>query len=318
MAQVKTEVTARTQSARPAGISRRRAQRRREVRNAFSGLVYLAPALLIFAIFLFYPAIKTGWLSAFNTNVLGKPTVFVGLDNYISNLTSDAFRSSLWNTLKFAVMVVPVTIVIALFLAILANEKVRGSAFFRTVYALPLAVSAAAAAVVWRLIFHPSQGILNAMLGIVGIDPIGWLTNPSFALFAVALTTIWMHLGFNFIVLLGGMQSLPTELYESAALDGAGRMRQLRHITLPLLSPVLFFVSIVLVIDSFQSFGQIDILTAGGPADATNLIVYEIYQNAFVHNRVGYASAQTVILFLIVVVLSVVQYRIGERKVHYQ
>lgn len=318
MAQVKTEVTARAQSARPAGTSRRRAQRRREVRNALSGLVYLAPALLIFAIFLFYPAIKAGWLSAFNTNVLGKPTVFVGLENYISNLTSDAFRSSLWNTFKFAVMVVPVTIVIALLLAILANEKVRGSAFFRTVYALPLAVSAAAAAVVWRLIFHPSQGILNAILGIVGIDPIGWLTDPSFALFAVALTTIWMHLGFNFIVLLGGMQSLPTELYESAALDGAGRMRQLRHITLPLLSPVLFFVSIVLVIDSFQSFGQIDILTEGGPADATNLIVYEIYQNAFVHNRVGYASAQTVILFLIVVVLSVVQYRVGERKVHYQ
>lgn len=302
----------------PVSHARRRARRRREVRTLLSGLVYLAPALVIFAVFLFYPAIKTGWLSAFATNVRGLPTVFVGLGNYVDNLTSEAFRASLWNTLKFALMVVPTTMVLALLLAILANEKIRGSSFFRTVYALPLAVSAAAAAVVWRLIFHPSQGILNSMLGVLGVQPIGWLTDSSYALLSVALTTIWMHLGFNFIVLLGGMQSLPTELYESASIDGAGRMRQLRNITLPLLSPVLFFVSIVLVIDSFQSFGQIDILTEGGPANATNLIVYEIYQNAFVHNRVGYASAQTVVLFLIVVVLSVVQYRFGERKVHYQ
>jgi multiple sugar transport system permease protein/sn-glycerol 3-phosphate transport system permease protein len=215
-------------------------------------------------------------------------------------------------------MVVPLTIVIALCLAVLANEKLRAIPVFRTLYALPMAVSAAAAAVVWRLIFHPSQGILNAFLGVFGIDPIGWVTDPKVALISVSLTTTWMHLGFNFIVLLGGLQSLPTELYESASLDGAGRWTQLRCITVPLLSPVLFFVSVVLVIDSFQSFGQVDILTQGGPAGSTNLIVYEIYQNAFVRHQVGYASAQTVILFLIVAALSIVQYRLGERRVHYQ
>jgi multiple sugar transport system permease protein/sn-glycerol 3-phosphate transport system permease protein len=144
------------------------------------------------------------------------------------------------------------------------------------------------------------------------------VTDPKVALISVSLTTTWMHLGFNFIVLLGGLQSLPTELYESASLDGAGRWTQLRCITVPLLSPVLFFVSVVLVIDSFQSFGQVDILTQGGPAGSTNLIVYEIYQNAFVRHQVGYASAQTVILFLIVAALSIVQYRLGERRVHYQ
>ena len=302
----------------PESPERRRLRRRRERRNLLSGLAYLSPVMVIFAVFLFYPAIKAGWLSFFNTNVRGLPTVFAGLGNYISTLTSDGFRQSLTVTVLFAVMVVPVTMAIALCLAVLANEKLRAMAFFRTVYALPLAISAAAAAVVWRLIFHPSQGILNAFLGIFGISPVGWVTDPNVALISVSLTTIWMHLGFNFIVLLGGLQSLPTELYESASLDGAGRWRQLRNITVPLLSPVLFFVSIVLVIDSFQSFGQIDILTQGGPAGATNLIVYEIYQNAFVHRQVGYASAQTVILFLIVAVLSAVQFRFGERKVHYQ
>ncbi|UJP09592.1 sugar ABC transporter permease [Microbacterium sp. KUDC0406] len=298
--------------------ARRRSRRRKEWKNLLSGLVYLAPALIVFGVFLFYPAVKTGWLSAFTTNVRGLPKAFVGFGNYIDNLTSEGFLSSLRVTLLFALMVVPVTMIVALCLAVLANEKLRGIGFFRTVYAIPLAVSSAAAAVVWRLIFHPSQGILNSLLGVFGVEPVGWLTDPNVALISVSLTTIWMHLGFNFIVLLGGLQSLPTELYESAAIDGAGRMRQLTSITLPLLSPVLFFVGIVLVIDSFQSFGQIDILTQGGPAGATNLIVYEIYQNAFVRNRVGYASAQTIVLFVIILVLTAVQYRFSERKVHYQ
>jgi multiple sugar transport system permease protein/sn-glycerol 3-phosphate transport system permease protein len=293
-------------------------RRQQKLRNLLTGLIYLAPVLVIFALFLFYPAVKAGWLSLFSTNIRGIPTVFTGLGNYISTLTSDGFRQSLTATVLFALMVVPLTIVIALCLAVLANEKLRAIPVFRTLYALPMAVSAAAAAVVWRLIFHPSQGILNAFLGVFGIDPIGWVTDPKVALISVSLTTTWMHLGFNFIVLLGGLQSLPTELYESASLDGAGRWTQMRCITVPLLSPVLFFVSVVLVIDSFQSFGQVDILTQGGPAGSTNLIVYEIYQNAFVRHQVGYASAQTVILFLIVAALSIVQYRLGERRVHYQ
>lgn len=293
-------------------------RRRREWRNAASGILYLSPALAVFSMFLFYPAVKTGWLSAFRTNVLGNPTKFIGFDNYSAILSSEGFRSSLWVTLLFTIMVVPATMVIALALAILANEKIRGMSFFRTVYAMPLAISSAAAAVVWRLIFHPSQGILNSVLGAIGLPTFGWLTDPGVALISVSLTTIWMHIGFSFIVLLGGLQALPTELYESAAIDGADRRRQLRHVTLPLLSPVLFFVSIVLVINSLQSFGQIDILTGGGPAGATNLIVYEIYQNAFVRNQVGFASAETIVLFLLIMVLTAVQYRVGNKKVHYQ
>lgn len=302
----------------PGTQPKRRARRRCEWRNLLSAALFLAPALLIFVVFLFYPTFKTLWLSFYKTDVRGRPAVFAGLGNYIENFQSEAFLGSLWTTFLFAAMVVPATMIIALLLAMLANEKIRGTAAFRVIFAAPLAVSVAAAAVVWRLIFHPSQGVFNTLLSVSGIGPVGWLTDPSVALVSIAITTVWMSLGFNFIVLLGGLQAIPQELYESAAIDGAGRWRQFVHITVPMLSPVLFFVTIVLVIDSFQSFGQIDILTQGGPAGSTNVIVYEIYQNAFVRNQVGYASAQVIVLFLIVLVLSALQFRFGERKVHYQ
>src|SRR5699024_5272747 len=153
---------------------RRSVRRRRAWRNALSGVLYLAPALAILTMFLFSPAVKTGWLSTFATNVRREPTKFIGLDNYSANLSSVGFRSSLWATLLFTLMVVPATMVVALALAILANEKIRGIGFFRTVYAMPLAISSAAAAVVWRLIFHPSQGILNTILGAIGLPTFGW------------------------------------------------------------------------------------------------------------------------------------------------
>src|SRR5699024_1008438 len=162
--------------------------------------------------------------------------------------------------------VVPATMVVALALAILANEKIRGIGFFRTVYAMPLAISSAAAAVVWRLIFHPSQGILNTILGAIGLPTFGWLTDPRIALVSVAVGPSGMHRGFSFRVPLGCLLAHPPELYESDAIDGAGRGHHLRHVTLPLVSPVLFFGRVVLVMNSLQSFGQVDILTGGGPA----------------------------------------------------
>jgi multiple sugar transport system permease protein/sn-glycerol 3-phosphate transport system permease protein len=241
-----------------------------------------------------------------------------GWENYLDVLTSSTFLPSLRLTFLFALMTVPSTIVIALLLAVMTNRRLRGITLFRTTYASTMAVSAAAAAVMFRALFHPSAGAFNTILGMLGLPEVGWLTDPSVALISVALTTVWMSLGFNFLVLLGGLQSIPDELYEAAMIDGAGSWRRLVHVTIPLLSPVLLFVAIVLVIDSFQSFGQIDILTQGGPAGATNLIVYEIYQNAFTRNEVGFASAQAVVLFLIVLVLTALQFKISERKVHYQ
>lgn len=297
-------------------VTKRR--RRREIFNFMSGILYLAPALIIFIVFLFYPAIRTGWLSLFITDIRGNPAVFNGFQNYIDIFRSATFLPSLQVSFFFALLIVPATIVISLLLAVLASERLRAIEFFRTTFAATLAVSAAAAAVVWRLLFHPSVGLFNQILAGLDFPGIGWLTDPNWALLSVSITTVWMHLGFNFIVLLGGLQAVPEELYESARIDGAGRFRQLRSITVPMLSPVLFFVTIVLVIDSFQSFGQIDILTGGGPAGATNLIVYEIYRNAFVRNEWAFASSQAMVLFGLILVLTALQFKIGEKRVHYQ
>jgi ABC-type sugar transport system permease subunit len=308
-------------SGRPRGtlpVERARRRRRRALLEAASGIGYLSPALVILGVFLFYPLIKTGYLSAFITDVRGRAVRLAGWENYLDVLTSSTFLPSLRLTFLFALMTVPSTIVIALLLAVMTNRRLRGITLFRTTYASTMAVSAAAAAVMFRALFHPSAGAFNTILGMLGLPEVGWLTDPSVALISVALTTVWMSLGFNFLVLLGGLQSIPDELYEAAMIDGAGSWRRLVHVTVPLLSPVLLFVGIVLVIDSFQSFGQIDILTQGGPAGSTNLIVYEIYQNAFTRNEVGFASAQAVVLFLIVLVLTALQFKISERKVHYQ
>jgi sn-glycerol 3-phosphate transport system permease protein len=166
--------------------------------------------------------------------------------------------------------------------------------------------------------YNPSAGILNYFITSLGLPSVSWLTQPRSALWAISLITIWSTLGFNFIVLLSGLQGIPEELYESARIDGADGARLFRHITLPLLSPSLFFVLVVSTIGAFQSFAQIDLLTRGGPIDSTNVVVYAIYRDAFVNSRVGYASAQAMILFVILLALTAVQFKVLERRVVYQ
>jgi sn-glycerol 3-phosphate transport system permease protein len=166
-------------------------------------------------------------------------------------------------------------------------------------------------------LLNPAIGIINQFLESVGREPVTWLRDPDTALFAVAATTIWQNLGITFIIMIAGLQSIPDDLYESARVDGASAWMQFRHVTIPMLSPTIMFASVILSINAFQSFGQIDILTQGGPDDATNVIVYSIFQEAFENRNAGVASAQAVVLFLIVLVLTLVQFRFFERRVHY-
>ncbi|MGE6257019.1 carbohydrate ABC transporter permease [Heyndrickxia sporothermodurans] len=283
-----------------------------------TGILYLLPALLLFIVFLFYPMFRTLYLSFFLTNPKGDPVYFNGLQNYLELFQSKEFLLSLKSSFLFVLFTVIPTIIISLFLAVLANEKIKGSQFFRVAFSSTLGISSAAAAVIWLFLFDPSIGLINNFLGLFGIQEIGWVTDKHWALFSISVTTIWMHLGFNFIILLGGLQSIPEDLYESSRIDGANFFQQLRNITIPMLSPTLFFVTVVAVINSFQSFGQIDIMTKGGPAGATNLIVYSIYQDAFSNHYVGSASAQAMILFVIILIFTLLQFKFGERKVHYQ
>lgn len=282
------------------------------------GILYLLPALLLLGVFLFYPMVKTLYFSFNEVTGGGMITGFVGWNHYIELLHSTEFRKSMIGTFLFVLYTVPAEIIIALFLAVIASEKLKGVGFFRTIFSSTLGVSVAAGATIFLFLFHPSLGVLNNILGFVGIDGVKWLTSSRWALFSVAITTVWMHVGINFIILLGGLQNISKELYESAKIDGAGYWARLFKITIPLLSPVIFFVSIIAVIGSFQTFGQIDILTGGGPAGATNIIVYSIYQEAFSYGNFGFASAQAIILFIVILIVTIIQFSVGEKKVHYQ
>ncbi|WP_397334914.1 carbohydrate ABC transporter permease [Paenibacillus thiaminolyticus] len=283
-----------------------------------AGLLYLSPMLIILSAFTFYPMLKTLYYSFFTTNARGVPVMFVGFDNYAGLFQSDSFLTSMIGTFLFVLYTVPLGVAFAFFLAVISSEKLRGIEFFRVIFSSTVGVSVAAGSMIFLFLFHPSIGFLNHVLDWVGLPPIHWLTDPKWALISIAATSIWMGVGFNYIILLGGLQSIPEDIYESARIDGAGYWSRLFRITLPMVSPTLFFVIIVTVIHSFQSFGQIDILTKGGPAESTNLIVYSIYQNAFIHYKFGIASAQAIILFLIVLLATLIQFKVGEKKVHYQ
>ncbi|MBD7909331.1 carbohydrate ABC transporter permease [Sporosarcina gallistercoris] len=286
--------------------------------NLRVGFLYLLPSIILFAVFLFYPMIRTIYLSFYLTDQNGNAAVNVGFENYSYLLTSPAFLNSMKATGLFVLYTVPVGIILALFFALLANEKLKGIGFFRTMYSSTMGISVAASSVIWLFLFHPSVGVFNRILLVLDLPQIQWLLDPEWALLSIAISTIWMNTGFSFLILLGGLQNIDEHLYESSRIDGAGYFYRLRRITIPMLSPTLFFIVTISLINAFQTFGQIDILTKGGPSQSTNLIVYSIYREAFINYQFGTASAQAVILFVIILVVTLLQFKLLERKVHYQ
>lgn len=289
---------------------------RRKLSEIPLALLLLAPSLLIYSVFIFYPLARTVWLGFYREDPFGG-RVYAGFEQYRDVLTSSDFRHSLWVTLLFAIITVGFGLVFGVSLATLAHQRIKGITVFRTIFSSTVATSVAVASLIWLVLFQPSIGVVNQFLKSIGQEPVQWLLDSSTALFAVAATTVWQNLGITFIILIAGLQGIPDDLYESARVDGASAWLQFREITIPMLSPTLLFVSVILTINAFQSFGQIDLLTQGGPSDSTRVIVYSIYQEAFQNRNAGVASAQAVILFLIVLTLSLVQFRFFERRVHY-
>ena len=280
-------------------------------------LLFLAPSLILFGVFVFYPLFKSFYLGLYESDPFGRQGDFVGFDQYRTVLTSHDFRHAMWVTFLFALYTVPTGILLGLGLALLAHQKLRGILIYRTIFSSTIAASVAVGAVMWLTLLNPSIGIINYMLVEAGYGRIEWLTDPDWALLAVSLTTIWLNLGFTTIVILAGLQAIPEHLYESARIDGAGSFGQFIHVTLPMLSPTLFFVGVVASIIAFESFGQIHILTRGGPLDATTVIVYSIYREALVNFDYGVAATQAVALFILVLGLTLVQFRFFERRVFY-
>jgi ABC-type sugar transport system permease subunit len=290
----------------------------RDIRSLGIGLAYLAPSLILFASFVFIPLAQTVYLSFFNTRATGAITTFAGLDHYTELLTSEAFRTGLLATGIFALYTVPVGIGLGLVLSVMLNQRLRGISVFRTMMSSTIAISAAVGALIWLLLFNPSLGLLNFVLSQAGVRGPDWLIQPTTAIIAVSITTIWLTLGTNIIVLLSGLQGVPEEIYEAARLDGARGLRMFTRITIPMVSPSLFFLLVVDTVAVLQAFTQIHVMTRGGPVDSTRVLVYSIYQDAFQNFQFGFASAQAVILLLLVMSLTLIQFRFVERRVHYQ
>lgn len=275
--------------------------------------LYLVPSMVIFAVFLFYPFFKTIYLSLYKTNKMGEAKLFVGMENYTDLLTSASFQNSLKVTLIFVAIVVVGGMLLGLVAAVLCNKAFPGIRAFSTAYALPMAIASSSAAMIFQIMLHPAVGIVNKLLGM----DINWLNDQKTALFCVALLTAWLNSGINFLYFSAGLGNIDESIYERASVDGAGSVQQFFSLTLPGLSPIMFYTLVVNIIQAFQSFGQIKILTEGGPNESTNVIVYSIYRDAFFNYRFGSAAAQSVILFIIVMLITLVMFRIEKKGVKY-
>jgi ABC-type sugar transport system permease subunit len=290
----------------------------RKVREAGTGFLFLLPAVALFGLFVFYPLVKTAYLGLYAQPVFpGLPTRYVGLSQYTTVLSSSAFRGDLWRTVLFILFTVPLGIALGLGMAVLAHKKLAGIRIFRTIFSSTIATSVAVASVIFFTLLDPQVGLLSYLFGQEG--GAGLLNNPMWALPAVALTTIWQNLGFTFILMSAALQSVPDELIEAAAVDGSSATASFWRVTFPLLSPQMFFVGVIGIIAGFQAFGQIYILTggAGGPDNHTTTILFDIYTNAFVNNNVGVAAVMAIALFVILLVLTALQFLVLQRRVFY-
>lgn len=274
---------------------------------------FIMPSLIIFSLFLFYPFFKTLYLSLYKTDKMGQPKFFVGFENYTDLFSSSSFYNSLVVTFVFVVIVVLGSMALGLLTAVLCNKSFPGIRVFSTAYALPMAIASSSAAMIFKIILHPSVGIVNKVLH----SNINWLTDPKYALICVAVLTAWLNSGINFLYFSAGLSNIDESIYERASIDGANSIHQFVKLTLPGLSPILFYTFVVNIIQAFQAFGQVKILTQGGPGESTNLLVYSIYRDAFFNYRFGSAAAQSLVLFAIIMILTLVMFKIEKKGVKY-
>lgn len=277
------------------------------------------PALLFLGLFLYYPLAYSISISFTNWNMTRPNRTFIGVDNYTYLLTNDAFYNSLKVTLYYTVMDVTLTLGIGLLLALLFNVMAsKLFDFMRLIIFMPYYVSMVIAAMVFIWIYNGQYGLLNEIMRTFGLQPVDWLINTKTVLPAIVAVSVWKGVGFAMILFIAGLRGIPIEYYEAASIDGANKFQQFRKITLPLLSPMTLFLLITTFISSMQVFQSIDVMTNGGPLQASNAIVYWIYTMAFDEFRTGRASALVVILFVIILLLTLVQWVIGKRRVHYE
>ena len=286
----------------------------RQKKDWFAGYVFIAPVTLGLLVFYIWPFIQNFWFSFNDVNKFNV-THFIGLDNYKQLIGDAEVWTTFGNTLKYVVVTVPIGLFLSICIAALLNAKIRGTSIYRTLYFLPSVTMAAAVAMVWKWVFNEKMGILNSIIAGLGGERVGWLTNPKTALFIVMLVGLWMSVGYNMIILLAGMQGIPKTYYEAASIDGAGGLAQFFKITIPLLTPSIFFVMITSIISGFQVFDVVYMMVLkSNPAyESTQTVVMLFYRQAFDYGYKGYAAAISILIFIAIMIVTIFQL-IGQKK----
>ncbi|WP_220506520.1 carbohydrate ABC transporter permease [Microbispora sp. H10830] len=294
-------------------VERRLAARVRAVAEAYA---LLAPSLVGFLLFLVAPIFGVAALSLFDWNLMGAPS-FVGLDNYRELAADPEVWRAVLNTIYYVVLNIPAQTVLALLLALALNRRMLGGKVLRVVFVLPWMAMPVALGIIWSWVFDPRYGVVNQVLGVVGIDGPNWLTDPAWAMPVIASVNVWQYTGYTMLILLAGLQAIPHTLYEAAAIDGTTPVQRFFMITLPLLRPSLFFVLVTNTIGSFQIFDTVFVMTQGGPGGATDVLNFHIYQQGFQLFRSGYASALAMVLFALILLVTAVQFLYFRKRTVY-
>lgn len=294
----------------------------RHLREAITGYAFIVPAFLSLGVWWLYPMVYSVYLSLTRWNFMSPTKRFVGLENYARLIQHAEFWNVLWNTIYFSGATVILGLTGGLVLALALNQKLRGRSFYRAMMFSPWITPTVAAALVWLWIYNRDVGIFNQILMFLGQSRIDWIGSGQgmlrlWAMPALIIFTVWKSIGYNMVYFLAGLTYIPSELYEAADIDGASAYQKFRHITLPLLSPMTFFLLVVSLINTFNAFDQIRVMTQGGPAGATRTMVYYLYQNAFEFFDVGYGSAVAVVLLFLLILLTFIQFRAARSWVHY-
>ncbi len=275
--------------------------------------LFIAPVVLLFGLFRVLPSIQTLLYSLYKVELLRGRFTFLGLENFTALLEDQIFRETMVNTFIYVAGIVPISAGLALVLAALFTVQFRLQELFKAVYFAPMVTSTVAAAMVWWWMYNPQFGILNVLLRLLHLPPQPWLMSSHTALGSIIIFSVWKTVGYNMIIYIAGLQAIPPQFYEAAVIDGAGTLQQFRRITIPLLAPTTTFILIYNTILAFQVFDQVFVLTGGGPANATNVVVLELYRQAFQRYNFGYASAEAMVLFLIIMGITVLQFFYSKR-----
>jgi multiple sugar transport system permease protein len=301
----------------PTMTRKKRTHSRLEKQEHRAAFFFLLPSFVLFMVFTVISFSASFVLSFFDWDLITTPH-FVGFHNYVELMNDPLFRKVLFNTLYFTALTVPLSALVGLIIALGLNQKIKGVAIYRTVYFMPAVTSLVAVSLLWQWIFDGNYGLLNNILSILGVShPPQWLSSTEWAMPALIIMSVWTNSGMTMVLFLAGLQNISQHLYEAAAIDGASKFKKFLYITLPVLTPTTFFVLVITTINSFQVFTQALIMTKGGPADATNTIVYFIYQNGFEYFKMGYASAAAWVLFTIIFVFTLIQMKLQKNWVHY-